>query len=247
MFCGPTKESFLLLFYKKEALPYLILCLLTAMPPLILHQSTHLLIINKPSGLACHAGPRGGPSVEDFFPQWRRGHDGPWLAHRLDADTAGCLAIARRKTTLIALQSAFAAHAVRKIYWAVVQGVPQAAAGTIDVPLRKRSDASGWRMVGGAGGQKAVTDWRVMAVGQGRALLELSPRTGRTHQLRVHCAGMGHPIIGDPVYGRAGKGLCLLARRLELPLDPQVVAVARVPEHVRAALSGVDFDRLEPG
>ncbi|WP_319613212.1 RluA family pseudouridine synthase [Acidiphilium acidophilum] len=220
--------------------------LATMIPP-ILYQSTHLLIIDKPAGLACHAGPRGGSSVEDFFPQWRRGHDGPWLAHRLDADTAGCLAIARRKTTLIALQKAFAAHAVRKIYWAVVQGVPKASGGTIAVPLRKQTDPTGWRMVGGPGGQPAVTDWRVIAAAQGRAVLELSPRTGRTHQLRVHCAGMGHPIIGDPVYGKAGRGLCLLARRLMLPLDPLVTAVAAVPDHMRAALSGVDFDRLEPG
>ena len=217
------------------------------MLPAILYQANHLLIIDKPAGLACHAGPRGGASVEDFFPHWRRGHDGPWLAHRLDADTAGCLAIARRKTTLVALQTAFAAHTVRKTYWAVVQGVPREPHGTISAPLRKQTTPSGWRMVVDPKGQPAISDWRVLAASNGRAVLELSPRTGRTHQLRVHCADMGYPIVGDPLYGKAGKGLCLLARRLVLPLDPMVSAVAAVPDTLRAALSGVDFDRLEPG
>ena len=217
------------------------------MLPAILYHANHLLIIDKPAGLACHAGPRGGASVEDFFPHWRRGHDGPWLAHRLDADTAGCLAIARRKTTLVALQTAFAAHTVRKTYWAVVQGVPREPHGTISAPLRKQTTPSGWRMVVDPKGQPAITDWRVLAASNGRAVLELSPRTGRTHQLRVHCADMGYPIVGDPLYGKAGKGLCLLARRLVLPLDPMVSAVAAVPDTLRAALSGVDFDRLEPG
>ncbi|MDD2876242.1 MAG: RNA pseudouridine synthase [Acidiphilium sp.] len=216
------------------------------MTPPILYQSTRLLIIDKPAGLACHAGPHSGASVEDFFPYWRRGHDGPWLAHRLDTDTAGCLAIARRKTTLIALQAAFAAHTVQKTYWAVVRGVPHDSAGTITTPLSKQTDPSGWRMVANSRGLPAVTDWHVLARGSGRALLELTPGTGRTHQLRVHCAGMGHPIIGDPVYGTAAEGLCLLARRLVLPLDPRVEVEASMPAHIRRALQGGGiFDRLE--
>jgi 23S rRNA-/tRNA-specific pseudouridylate synthase len=77
-------------------------------------------------------------------------------------------------------------------------------------------------------------------------LLELAPRTGRTHQLRVHCASLGHPIIGDALYGTPAHGLCLLARRLELPLPPGIIAIAAIPAHLRAALSGVDLDRLEP-
>jgi tRNA pseudouridine32 synthase/23S rRNA pseudouridine746 synthase len=216
------------------------------MLPPILYQSNHLLIIDKPAGLACHAGPRVSASVEDFFPHWRRGHDGPWLAHRLDADTAGCLAIARRKTTLIALQSAFAAHTVRKTYWAVVRGVPRASTGTITLALRKQTTSAGWRMIADPNGQPAITDWNTLATHNGRALLELAPRTGRTHQLRVHCASLGHPIIGDALYGTPAHGLCLLARRLELPLPPGIIAIAAIPAHLRAALSGVDLDRLEP-
>lgn len=213
--------------------------------PAILFQSNHLLIVDKPAGLACHASRRGGASVEDWFPRWRRGGDGPWLVHRLDADTAGCLAIARRKSTLVLLQSAFAERRVAKIYWAVVQGVPVETDGTIALPLTKRRDKSGWRVVADPRGDPAVTDWRILAGGEDRALLELRPRTGRTHQLRVHCAAIGHPIVGDPVYGVAGDGLCLLARRLGLPLDPPVEATAPLPAHLRTALRSLAVDRLE--
>jgi tRNA pseudouridine32 synthase/23S rRNA pseudouridine746 synthase len=209
-----------------------------ALVPEILFQSNHVLIINKPAGLACHPGPsgakRGGPSVEDFFPLWRRGHDGPWLAHRLDTDTAGCLMVARRKTALRAIQDGFRTGAVRKMYAAIVRGVPGAASGVIEAPLTKLNDVTGWRMVVDPAGQAARTAWRVWAVAAGRALLELRPETGRTHQLRVHCASIGHPIIGDLVYGAgaAGEGasgegapgeavggLSLLARQLDLVLQ----------------------------
>ncbi len=201
--------------------------------PDILFQSNHVLIINKPAGLACHPGASGakreaGPSVEDFFPLWRRGHDGPWLAHRLDADTAGCLMVARRKTALCAIQDGFRTGAVRKMYAAIVRGVPTAACGVIEAPLAKRRNAQGWRVVVDPAGQAARTVWRVWAVAAGRALLELRPETGRTHQLRVHCAAMGHPIIGDPVYGAGIKdgdvgGLSLLARQLELVLQGEAI------------------------
>jgi tRNA pseudouridine32 synthase/23S rRNA pseudouridine746 synthase len=200
-----------------------------ALVPDILFQSNHLLIINKPAGLACHPGSSGselnvGPSVEDFFPLWRRGHDGPWLAHRLDADTAGCLMVARRKTALLAIQDGFRTGVVRKTYAAIVRGVPEATSGVIEAPLAKRRDANGWRMVVDPAGRAARTAWRVLAVAAGRALLELCPQTGRTHQLRVHCAAIGHPIIGDRVYGAGAHGaevggLSLLARRLDLVLD----------------------------
>lgn len=202
------------------------------MTPPVLFQSNHLIVIDKPAGLPCHAGPRGGVSVEDFFGGWRRGADGPWLVHRLDADTAGCLAIARRKTTLIALQRAFAERLVGKRYWAVVRGVPAKASGTIALELAKRNGRGGWRVVVDPAGEAAITDFRVLASSGDRALLELVPRTGRTHQLRVHCATMGHPIWGDALYGVPDAGLCLLARSLVLPLDPAVTATASIPPHM---------------
>jgi 23S rRNA-/tRNA-specific pseudouridylate synthase len=131
---------------------------------------------------------------------------------------------------------------VGKTYWAVVRGAPPQAEGEIAVPLLKRSSArEGWRMVVDPAGQPALTAWRVLgqADGQGEIFswLELRPRTGRTHQLRVHCAHLGCPILGDARYGGGEGPLHLLARSLSLPLDPPVTATAPPPPHMRAALA----------
>jgi tRNA pseudouridine32 synthase / 23S rRNA pseudouridine746 synthase len=209
----------------------------------ILFQDSRFVVIDKPPGLPVHAGPRGGPSVEDVFPTLSRRKDGPWLAHRLDADTAGCLVIALRRAALHAAQAAFAAGRVRKTYWAVVEGAPAAESGVVDAPLLKRTKATGWRMVVDPAGQPAVTEWHVLGRAEGRAWLELHPRTGRTHQIRVHCAVLGCPILGDPVYG-AGEGpLQLLARAIALPLDPAVAATAPPPPHMRTALVACGLER----
>jgi len=211
--------------------------------PEILFRDARFVVLNKPAGLAVHPGPRGGRSVEDFFPLLSRRRDGPWLAHRLDADTAGCLLIALRKAALVAAQAEFAAGRVGKTYWAVVHGGPAAEAGTVEAPLRRVSGPVGWRMRIDSGGQRAVTDWRILGRGAGLAWLELAPRTGRTHQVRAHCAALGCPILGDPVYGpdaRSGQ-LHLLARALHLALDPPVVATAEPPGHMRAALADCGY------
>lgn len=181
--------------------------------------------------------------MEDWFAVLSRRRTGPWLAHRLDADTAGCLAIARRKATLVALQALFATGAVEKTYWAVVAGHPGAAHGQVENRLDKRRDHAGWRMVAADSGQAAITDWRVLGIADGLSVLELRPRTGRTHQIRVHCAGLGCPILGDRVYGAAtGDGLQLLARALHLPLTPPAAAVAVPPRHMHAALVRCGWD-----
>jgi RluA family pseudouridine synthase len=205
------------------------------MPP-VLFCDDRFVVLDKPAGLPVHPGPRGGASVEDWFPQLSRRKAGPWLAHRLDADTAGCLVVALRKAALIEAQAAFAAGRVRKTYWAVVRGAPQEASGTIEAKLRRVSAKSGWRMVVDAAGQDGVTDWRLRGRADDIAWLELSPRTGRTHQVRVHCALLGCPVLGDPVYGGGEGRLHLLARAITLPLDPPVSATAEPPVHMQAAL-----------
>lgn len=206
------------------------------LPP-VLFRDARFVVLDKPAGLRVHAGPRGGASVEDFFPLLSRRRDGPWLAHRLDADTAGCLVVALRRAALLAAQAAFAEGRVKKTYWAVVRGVPAAASGTIETKLRRISTRDGWRMEADAGGQPAVTDWCVCGRADGIAWLELSPRTGRTHQVRVHSALLGCPVLGDPVYGGGDGRLHLLARAIALPLEPPVEAKAEPPAHMRDALA----------
>ena len=207
--------------------------------PQILFRDQRFVVLDKPAGLPVHPGPRGGASVEDWFPALSRRRDGPWLAHRLDADTAGCLVVALRKAALIAAQAAFAEGRVGKTYWAVASGGPSADAGTVNAPLARRDAKSGWHMAVDPSGQRAITDWRVLGRAEGLAWLELRPHTGRTHQIRVHCAQLGCPILGDPVYGGGEQGLALhlLSRSIFLPLDPPLSATAEPPPHMHAALA----------
>ncbi len=198
------------------------------------------MVINKPAGLPVHAGRAGGPSVEDFFAGWRRGKTGPWLAHRLDQDTAGCLVIALKKSALLAAQAQFAGGLALKTYWAVVAGDPPAS-GRISQPLAKRTEGRAWRMVADDAAPPAITDFtvrgRARAGAEARAWVEFSPRTGRTHQIRAHAAHLGCPILGDSVYGGGAGPLMLLARRIELPLAPPLIAQASPPAAMRAALA----------
>jgi tRNA pseudouridine32 synthase/23S rRNA pseudouridine746 synthase len=200
----------------------------------VLFQDARFVVLDKPAGLKVHPGPGGGPSVEDFFPALSRRRDGPWLVHRLDADTSGCLVVALRRAALHAAQAEFAAGRAEKIYWAVVQGGPTGESGIVDAPLLKRSDRAGWRMVVHPSGDPAVTEWRVLGRGAGRSWLELRPRTGRTHQIRVHCTLLGCPIWSDHVYAHAQDGvrLHLLARSIRLNLHPPLAATAAAPAHM---------------
>ena len=174
---------------------------------LILFRDGQMLIINKPAGIPVHAGPKGGINLEQYFEHLKFGLPRvPSLAHRLDRDTSGCLILGRHRKALAKLGKFFSGNKIKKTYWAIVEGNVAAESGVIDAPLTKRSTLErGWWMKVDPAGQNAVTDYKVLGRGNldGREIswLELKPQTGRTHQLRVHCAHIGFPIVGDPVYG----------------------------------------------
>ena len=204
--------------------------------PAILFRSRDYVVIDKPAGLAAHPGPRTPRSAEDFFPALSRRRDGPWLVHRLDADTSGCLVIALRRAALHAAQAEFAAGRARKTYWAIVRGAPPSPHGVTEAALAKQTTQAGWRMVVSTQGQPATTRWRTLGQMDGLSWLELQPATGRTHQLRVHCAHLGCPLLGDPIYGDGGGRLQLLARSVVLDLPDRVRAEAEPPPHMRRHL-----------
>ncbi len=220
----------------------------------LLYRDGLILVVDKPAGLPVHAGPKGGPNLEDHLEPLRFGLPGlPHLAHRLDRDTSGCLVLGRHRKALRRLGRLFEEGRVEKVYWAVVRGMPEPLEGRIDLALEKRSTAArGWWMqVAREGGREAVTDYRVLASDAGRSLVECRPRTGRTHQLRVHLAAIGHPILGDPVYGEAGGSLMLHARSIALPLyagrPPIVVTAPPPPAFVAVAGDLLPEDAEAPG
>ncbi len=214
----------------------------------VLYRDGLILVLDKPAGIAVHSGPGGGPNLESGFDALRFGlPNPPALAHRLDRDTSGCLVLGRHPKALRRLGALFAAGQVEKIYWAVVDGGPAETEGRIEAGLKKLSRAGGWRMVIDAEGQRAVTEYRVLGAGQGRTWLELRPLTGRTHQIRVHCAALGCPVAGDPVYGcsPSREPLLLHARTISLPLyegRPPISVSAPIPAHMLASFVRLGHD-----
>ncbi|MDO9429659.1 MAG: RluA family pseudouridine synthase [Methylobacterium sp.] len=214
----------------------------------LLYRDALVLVIDKPAGLPVHPGPKGGETLTDHLDALRFGLPRrPEAAHRLDRDTSGCLALGRHAKALARLNKLFAASGtVAKTYWAIVEGGPAEDEGRIDLPLARRSDdPRSWWMKTDPAGDPSLTTWRVLGRSPDRSLawLALSPVTGRTHQLRVHCAAMGWPILGDTIYGTAprsgGPGLQLHARALTLPLYPKkppIVVEAPAPGHMRGRM-----------
>ena len=213
----------------------------------ILYRDGLVLVIDKPAGIPVHAGPRGGPNLEAGFDALRFGLPrSPALAHRLDRDTSGCLVLGRHPKALRRLGALFAEGKVGKVYWAVVAGAPAEPRGIIEAPLKKETRRTGWRMAIDPAGQRAVTEYRVLATADGQSWLELRPKTGRTHQIRVHCAALGCPVVGDPTYGGpGGQPLHLHARAISIPLYPARPAIqvaAPAPPHMLAALIRLGYD-----
>ncbi len=207
---------------------------------LVLFIDAEAIVLDKPAGLPVDAPRDGSSSVEVVLDTFRFGFQRtPSAVHRLDRDTSGCLLIARHPKAHKRFAAAFEAGLVEKTYVAVLDGMPEGESGRIELPLTKRSTREeGWRMVADPRGKAAVTDWRLLGVVEGRALVEFRPQTGRTHQLRVHAAdGLGHAIVGDPVYGRggeppstgSGQGMLLHASRLRLPRDPKAAIDVAAP------------------
>ena len=220
--------------------------------PRLLYRDGLMLILDKPAGIAVHKGPKGGVSLEDGFDALRFGLPRkPALAHRLDRETAGCLVLGRHHKALEKLGLLFKQGKISKTYWAIVAGGPEAEEGLIDKPLGRLDADRGWWMKVDPKGQPAQTQWRVLGRalwrGEPMAWLELKPLTGRTHQLRVHAASEGWPILGDRIYGdraRDDVSLQLLARRIEVPISkskPPVVVEAPAPAHMREALAACGF------
>jgi tRNA pseudouridine32 synthase / 23S rRNA pseudouridine746 synthase len=226
------------------------------LPARVLHRDGLMLIIDKPAGLPVHRGPKGGASMEDYFDSLRFGLPrAPSLAHRLDKDTSGCLVLGRHRKALAHLGLLFKHGKIDKTYWAVVEGGPEADVGTIDLALGRLDETRGWWMKPDPKGLPSVTNWKVLGRSStaGRLTwLALTPVTGRTHQLRVHCAAVGWPILGDAIYGTAprfgGPIQQLHAREIVVPISknkPPVRVEAPVPAHMRERLMACGWNRAD--
>lgn len=222
--------------------------------PRLLYRDGLMLVINKPAGVPVHRGPRNrhdksGFALEDLFDGLRFGLPRPpVLAHRLDRDTSGCLVLGRHRKATASLGLLFKHGKIGKTYWAVVEGGPNEEDGTIDMPLGSRNAGRGWWQKPDPNGLPTITRWTVLGrskdVAGGLSWLALEPVTGRTHQLRAHCAAMGFPIVGDPIYGNGPQDgratLHLHAREIVVPISktrPPVRVTAPVPEHMLETLA----------
>lgn len=225
-----------------------------ALPVPLLYRDAMMLVIDKPAGLPSHRGPnanrRSIPVLTDHLDALRFGLPRrPEAAHRLDKDTSGCLVLGRHPRAMAELNQLFREGRIGKTYWAIVEGNPADEAGLIDLPLGRRSPERGWWMKVDPAGLPSQTRYRVLGRGDGLSWLALEPLTGRTHQLRVHCAASGWPMLGDEIYGNAprhgGPGLQLHARRVIVPLyrkrEP-IRVEASPPPHMRAALGRCGWD-----
>lgn len=221
---------------------------------LVIHKSKHALVINKPPGLATQGGTRMTSHVDGLLDALQYEADSrPRLVHRLDKDTSGVLLLARTARAAAFFGKCFATRETKKIYWAVVAGSPRLDDALIDLPISKQPGTGGEKMhVDEEAGQVAKSRFRVIdRVADRAAFVEMQPMTGRTHQLRVHAAATGTPIVGDGKYGGAeafltggvSRKMHLHARRLVIALpDGGTLDVrADLPQHFTDTLTMLGF------
>jgi 23S rRNA pseudouridine955/2504/2580 synthase len=232
---------------------------------MLLYEDDKVFVLNKPAGLAVQGGSGVTRHVDGMLEAWRnRKGEKPRLVHRLDRDTSGVLVVARTRLAAMQLARSFRERETRKIYWALVKGVPKKAEGRISTWLVKEPSADGDRMrVAKHGDEKAdhaVSFYRIVEqAGQKLAWLEMQPYTGRTHQLRVHAVHMGCPIIGDPKYFEADQNwefpggmqnrLHLHARRIVIPnpADGTLDVTAPLPPHMVQSWNLLGFEEADAG
>ena len=221
---------------------------------MVIYEDPNAFVLNKPPGLATQGGTKTNQHLDRLLDGLAGAGGRPKLVHRLDKDTSGALLVARSARSAGHFAKAFSARTARKVYWALIVGVPDAEQGMIDAPLAKQPGTGGEKMhVDREHGLAAKTRWRMIdRAGNRAAWVELQPLTGRTHQLRAHMAAIGHPIVGDAKYGGAeafltggiSRKLHLHARRIRIdsPDGGVIDVTAELPAHFAESLTTLGFD-----
>jgi 23S rRNA pseudouridine955/2504/2580 synthase len=224
---------------------------------MVLERDRAAIVLNKPPGLATQGGSRTTRHVDRLLDAFADEGPRPRLVHRLDKDTSGVLLVARTPGSAAFFSKRFSGRSARKTYWALIVGIPEIADGLIELPLAKQPGTGGEKMhVDEENGQAARTRYRVIdRAGNRAAWVELQPLTGRTHQLRVHMAAIGHPIVGDGKYGgqdafltgTISRKMHLHARRLVIdhPDGGKLDVTAPLPEHFAASMAQLGFEEAE--
>jgi 23S rRNA pseudouridine955/2504/2580 synthase len=224
---------------------------------MVIHRDPAAFVLNKPPGLATQGGTKTTQHLDRLLDGLADDDEGrPKLVHRLDKDTSGALLVARTARAAGHFAKAFSGRTAKKVYWALVVGVPDSDEGTIDAPLAKQPGTGGEKMhISEEHGLPAKTRFRTIdRAGNRTAWVELQPLTGRTHQLRAHMAAIGHPIVGDAKYGGAeafltggiSRKLHLHARRIRIdaPGGGKIDVTADLPPHFAESLNTIGFSPL---
>ncbi|MEA3079820.1 MAG: rRNA pseudouridine synthase [Sphingomonadales bacterium] len=223
---------------------------------MVIYEDANAFVLNKPPGLATQGGTKTHQHLDRLLDGLADEGGRPKLVHRLDKDTSGALLVARSARSAGHFAKAFSGRTARKVYWALVVGVPDRDEGVIDAPLAKQPGTGGEKMhISEEHGLPAKTKWRTVDhAGNRAAWVELQPLTGRTHQLRAHMASIGHPIVGDAKYGGPGafltggisRKLHLHARRIRIdaPDGGKIDVTAELPPHFTESLATLGFEPL---